>query len=485
MASTAATKSPRIIIVGAGISGLAAAERLLKHGYSNLVILEAADRIGGRICTKNLGNGWVEMGAQWIHGEDDNSVYEYALKHNLVDDAKSEIDLIYDSFRMDDGIAVDNSLVGRVYEVFRSQLYDCRKGSSNFDERMTVEAHLDAAFQEEFDSSNCAEERAQKKALLQWCKYFQCSIDGCDSLSELSLKSFLQYKECQGNPLVNFKKGYSTLVESFARKIPPNVICLLKPVVLIKQTVPPGTGTTSYGRNCAVQVVCEDGSCHNADHVIVSTSLGCLKHNASTMFSPPLSAEKLEVIKKVGFGTVDKIFIEFERPFWPKDSSGYSLVWRSSHAKEESSHQWYKAIFGLYTVPFATNVLCGWIGGAEARHMESLSDVEVQETCVRILQQFTGKADLPAVKSILRSSWQSNPYTRGSYSYLTTDQCSNSSLAEPVTVTYENRQCPIILFAGEATHPHYYSTVHGAMETGWREADRIISYHSVSTKSNL
>lgn len=78
-----------------------------------------------------------------------------------------------------------------------------------------------------------------------------------------------------------------------------------------------------------------------------------------------------------------------------------------------------------------------------------------------------------------RSNWSSNRHFLGSYSYysLKTDAFggSTSTLAEPI-LDIESK--PIIQFAGEATHPHYYSTVHGAIETGWREAQRLIDCYT-------
>ncbi|XP_024868108.1 polyamine oxidase 1-like [Temnothorax curvispinosus] len=77
-------KETKIVIVGAGASGIAAASRLLKRGVSDFVILEANDRIGGRINTKNFGDNVVDLGAQWIHGGSGNVVFDLASKHDLL-----------------------------------------------------------------------------------------------------------------------------------------------------------------------------------------------------------------------------------------------------------------------------------------------------------------------------------------------------------------------------------------------------------------
>lgn len=72
--------SRKILIIGAGACGVAAATHLLESGHSNLVILEAENRIGGRIHTVPFGANVVDLGAQWCHGEKDNVVYELVTR---------------------------------------------------------------------------------------------------------------------------------------------------------------------------------------------------------------------------------------------------------------------------------------------------------------------------------------------------------------------------------------------------------------------
>lgn len=77
---------------------------------------------------------------------------------------------------------------------------------------------------------------------------------------------------------------------------------------------------------------------------------------------------------------------------------------------------------------------------------------------------------------VFRSKWYQNPNFRGSYSFRGLEAekrgISPLDLARPL-VNSEGKE--VVLFAGEATHPYYYSTVHGAIETGFREADRILN----------
>eukprot|EP00071_Canis_lupus_P038826 XP_022272383.1 peroxisomal N(1)-acetyl-spermine/spermidine oxidase-like isoform X1 [Canis lupus familiaris] len=132
--------------------------------------------------------------------------------------------------------------------------------------------------------------------------------------------------------------------------------------------------------------------------------------------------------------------------------------------------------------------------------METLTDEEVLLSLTQVLRRVTGNARLPAPRSVLRSRWHSAPYTRGSYSYVAVGSTGEDidRLARPLPEDGAEAQAlwtPVlrgrcassscvhlrenlrlqILFAGEATHRTFYSTTHGALLSGWREADRLIA----------
>lgn len=128
---------------------------------------------------------------------------------------------------------------------------------------------------------------------------------------------------------------------------------------------------------------------------------------------------------------------------------------------------------------YQPRVLCAWISGKFAKQIELLSDIEISDGLYLLLEMFLSKKyNIPKFDQILRSSWYTDEYFRGSYTFksITTEKLNveTKDLIDPI-VTANGK--PIILFAGEATHEHYYSTVHGAVETGFREADRIIDFY--------
>lgn len=102
------TKNPHIIIIGAGVAGIAAARRLFDRGYTNLTILEAGNRIGGRIHSIKQSDALIEFGAQWCHGETDNIVYDLVKDLDLL--ASSFNDYRHLRFYDSSGEEIDGNL---------------------------------------------------------------------------------------------------------------------------------------------------------------------------------------------------------------------------------------------------------------------------------------------------------------------------------------------------------------------------------------
>lgn len=264
-----------------------------------------------------------------------------------------------------------------------------------------------------------------------------------------------------------------------------------------------------------VQLSCKNGAQFLADHVILTMSLGVLKEQHSYLFEPKLPIHKLRPIEGLSFGTVNKIFMEFPEPFWPTNWTGFTTLWRAEDLIElrKSSRSWCEDIFGFYCDRNQSRLLSGWIIGANGRHTETLPEADVLDGCMYLLRKFLPWT-IPEPCNFRRSTWFRNSYFRGSFSFrsMFTEEMGTSAreLAEPLYVTttkpitnerkdthkgasepqlfstlssteclHQSSRCdkPIIQFAGEATSDHYYSTVHGAVESGWREALRLAQFY--------
>lgn len=114
--------SARVIIVGAGAAGISAASKLLENGYNDVVLLEAQDRIGGRIHTIPFGKGFVDMGAQWCQGEAGNVVYELVNDHYEFGDSAIRHNTTY--AYISDGNVVEKNNFVKVMNLIESIEFD-------------------------------------------------------------------------------------------------------------------------------------------------------------------------------------------------------------------------------------------------------------------------------------------------------------------------------------------------------------------------
>lgn len=124
------------------------------------------------------------------------------------------------------------------------------------------------------------------------------------------------------------------------------------------------------------------------------------------MFEPLLPLWKHNSIDGMMIGTVDKIYLEFDEPFWPLEWKGCSILWRLEDLKEvraDPNGDWLEGSITLLPFhPLQPNVICGWIIGEEAQKMELKSDAELKAGIEKILQMFLKKWNIPAIKSMAR-----------------------------------------------------------------------------------
>ncbi|XP_043335376.1 spermine oxidase isoform X4 [Cervus canadensis] len=418
---------PRVVVIGAGLAGLAAAKALLEQGFTDVTVLEASSRIGGRVQSVKLGHATFELGATWIHGSHGNPIYHLAEANGLLEETT-------------DG----ERSVGRI------SLYS-------------------------------------KNGVACYLTNRGCRIpkDVVEEFSDL------------------YNEVYNLTQEFFRHGKPVNAESQNSVGVFTREEV----------RN---RIRDDPDDPEATKRLKLAMIQQYLKRQHASFFRPGLPAEKVAAIHRLGIGTTDKIFLEFEEPFWGPECNSLRFVWEDEAESCTLTYPpelWYRKICGfdvLYPPERYGHVLSGWICGEEALVMEKCDDEAVAEICTEMLRQFTGNPNIPKPRRILRSAWGSNPYFRGSYSYtqVGSSGADVEKLAKPLPYTESSKaaqgssskqlpghllssKCPEqslepnrgsikpmqVLFSGEATHRKYYSTTHGALLSGQREAARLIEMY--------
>ncbi|XP_060543159.1 spermine oxidase isoform X1 [Pantherophis guttatus] len=502
-------RQPRIVVIGAGLAGLSAAKTLLENGFTDVTVLEASDRIGGRVQSVKLANATFELGATWIHGSNGNPVYHLAEDNGLLEETTDdERSLGRISLYSRNGVAyhltssgqrIPKDLVEEFSDLY-NEVYNLtqeffQNGKPvNADSKNSVGIFTRDVVRKRIEADQDDSETIKKLKLAMIQQYLK-QVESCESSShsmdEVSLSEFGEWTEIPGAHHI-IPYGFMKIVEILSRSIPESVIHLNKPVKCIhwnqsiskeiEQVADHNEEHLEENAGYSVLVECEDCEFILADHVIVTVSLGVLKKRHEEMFYPPLPEEKVLAIQKLGISTTDKIFLEFETPFWSPECNSIQFVWEDEAEAESLTYPeelWYKKICSfdvLYPPERYGHVLSGWICGEEALIMEKYDDETVAETCTEMLRKFTGNPDIPKPRRILRSSWGSNPYFRGSYSYtqVGSSGADVEKLAKPLPYTESSKTVPKqVMFSGEATHRKYYSTTHGALLSGQREAAHL------------
>jgi len=277
--------------------------------------------------------------------------------------------------------------------------------------------------------------RRRWRHAVAWMFSRECGADSGDR----SIMGYDGPSTLRGGEVV-FPGGYSQIVDVLAAG---RDIRLDHPVAGIDHSGP------------TVVVTTESGDTFEADRVVVTVPLGVLKAGAIS-FNPALPAATRDAIAALDMGILNRTVLLFNEPFWDRDTEwiGYA---------GEQPGQWSETL-NLYPY-LGRPVLAMFNPGSFGAETEQHSDAELTSRAVEALEAMFG--DVPEPVDAVSTRWGSDPWTRGSYSYL------------PVGVefeTYREMSRPVgerLFFAGEATHSRFPSTVHGALLSGRRAARQI------------
>uniref|UniRef100_A0A674J0C1 Peroxisomal N(1)-acetyl-spermine/spermidine oxidase n=1 Tax=Terrapene triunguis TaxID=2587831 RepID=A0A674J0C1_9SAUR len=440
---------PRVLVVGAGLAGLGAAQRLSSsRSFPHLRLLESTGRAGGRVCSQRFGIV-VEMGAHWIHGPSkENPVFQLASDYGLLDEeAMSEENqqievgghpLLPAVFYSNAGRVLSPELVEGVRNLFSTLLDQTREflhvpqvSVPSVGEYLRKEIA-----QQVKEWTDDDETKWLKLAILNTYFKLECCVSGTHSMDHVALGPFGEYAMLPGLDCT-FPGGYGGLPDCMLTSLPKESVLFHKPVTAVRWG---GSyrEESQEGRTFPVQVECEDGERFLADHVIITVPLGFLKEHHETFIDPPLPPRKADAIRQLGFGTNNKIFLEFEQPFWPPDCQLIEVVWEDEsplvEAGTDLQASWFRKLIVFLVLQPYGHVLCGFIAGKESEYMETLSDAAVLTALTDVIRRLTGNPHLAPPKKVMRSQWHSAPYTRGSYSYVAVGSSGDDidALAQPL-----------------------------------------------------
>src|ERR1700716_2404338 len=408
-----------VAIIGAGAAGLGAAQALENSGLS-VIVLEARDRVGGRGHTIMPAPGIIfDAGCGWLHSADKNSFVKIARQLNF------EID--------------------KTRPPWREQSFDTGFPLS---ERQDFIAALDAFYDRAEQAAESGGDDAADKYLEPGNRWnpmihaISTYVNGCE-LDQVSIRDMHAYEDTGINWRV--RRGYGALMAAYGALCP---LALNTEVTLIDHSGQRVRIETSRGTLTAGKVI-----------VTVPTNLIA---EEAIRFPPALPA-KLDAARGLPLGLADKVVLALSEPeALPKDGNLRGATMRT-------------AMGSYHLRPFGQPCIEGYFGGRFAQKLEDAGDGALAAQSIDEIAGFLGNDFRRKLKPLSESRWAHDPFARGSYSHALPGHAGHRAvLAAPV----DGR----LFFAGEATSPHFFSTAHGARDSGERAAGEVVG---VKTNSSL
>ncbi|CAF1042548.1 unnamed protein product, partial [Didymodactylos carnosus] len=433
----------KVLIIGAGLSGLEAA-RLLRQNDIPTIVLEGRSRVGGRVWSIRAKNDYIfDMGAAWIHGI--NGSIPTGLWTNplwdIVQEAKiptrgtlqSDMTAFYPSGN--DNIDSKDYLVW--YEEYLTYMRDVTK-NLNMQANLTLRYYANSFA----DQKNLTEE--QRHIFFSYLHFGIESYEGAE-IDVIAAKGFLDVTSIHyGEEHVFHETGYSSLIDYIAKGTNIHLNKIVEKIYYNKS-------------DGLVEVTTMDDEVYKAEYVLITVPLGVLK-SRRIQFVPSLPQWKLDVIDKLGFGTLDKAVLLWNEAWW--NSTDYYFMRISSKPNE----------FGYWVNANKWNdkpaLVCYFVGKEAYRLETTLTKDEVIEEIRKTLMKMFNRT-VPVPIDSYMTYWKMDPFSNGSYSYVSVDQKYEypTYLAQPIM----NQ----LLFAGEATSVESYGYAHGAVLSARREVAKV------------
>ena len=436
-----------VAIVGAGVAGLAAARSLRAAGVT-ITVLEARDRIGGRIYTHRERGlaAPLELGAEFIHGTAPE------LQTLIQQEALRSVDIGGRRFAAIGGrLRPTDDYWDRLHRVLRL---------------VKTGANEDESFRQFLDRKPGGRREATAR---KWALAFVEGYQGADARL-ISAQSTGGDEDPSGDPEVQLTgrvvDGYDRVAEVLAEPIRASIStsAIVTAIRWTRRAVEIESRTAA-GRSR--QLV-------RARRALITVPLGVLKASpaepGSIVFSPPIE-EKVAALEQMAMGTVVRLVLRFKERFWTDKSiarraGGASLEALSFLQTNDSDFQvWWTQY------PLRTPIMVGWRGGPGARELDRQTPNHLVERAASSLARAFGlsrRRVLGLIDGSWSHHWNDDPFSRGAYAYeMVGGADAPAILARPVKGT--------LYFAGEATAPDgRIGTVDGAMASGLRAARQIV-----------
>lgn len=441
-------KNNSVLIIGAGAAGLAAARDLAAAGMA-VTILEARDRIGGRVHTihDESVNLPVELGAEFVHGK-------HPALFKLLDSSRTAFSDVTERHWY-----FENGVLSRSHDFWN-------KLTALFD--LMSKEKPDQTFAKFLDSLPDDPETLRAKGVAT--RYVQgfhaadikrAGVHGLIAANEAA-------DEIGGDYSFRVVAGYEAVLQRL------NEEAKQQGAVVELNTV---LSQLHWGTN-NVEAICLSGKLEKrfaASQAVITLPLGVLQEKSSTQgavkFVPALPEEKQHGIQDIPMGHVVRIVLVFRERFW----EGLDIAGTGAH--EDLSQLGFIHYPGApiptwwSLLPLHAPLLVGWTGGPGAEKFAGLSEADLVSEALHSLKEIFAVSETSLRKTLLRSythDWNADPFAHGSYAYLPVNGlAAQQELARPVQNT--------LFFAGEATSVGHIGTVHGAIESGQRAAKEILT----------
>ncbi|KAJ5809188.1 uncharacterized protein N7503_001406 [Penicillium pulvis] len=469
---TARSEPKKVIVVGAGISGLRAAAVLQRHGCE-VVVLEARDRIGGRILTSRNGDHVRDIGAAWMHETSQNGLVKLIPRLNI-------------PYYYDDGAPLYFTREGRAGSQFKA-----KKVADEFADycEWYYETHPDAEDRpvDEFVREFVLEHQLITDNDRIWAPQAIREVElWLGTSTSLASSKHLSYFITERN--LYMKGGYDRIVNWTAQPLNevPNTIRLNHHV----ESVEWNEEGTAPAR---IQYRDATGSARTieGDAVVMTCPLGVYHHNLIN-FNPPLPSDIQKGMSKFSYGALGKVFFEFADVFWGKDNDQF--IFYPSPSEEDldtMSGSSVESSSSMSSIPekdnilnYATVTINLWImtGGKElcvqiaeplTQRIEAMTDKKeiyrFFEPLFKLLRTEPYKA-LPRLVGVETTHWTQDPLA--GYGTYSADKVGDDP--ESLIEAFENHKDSTLQFAGEHCTMVANGCVHGAYKTGETAASNLL-----------